>query len=939
MSVGSMLYKLILGPLELVFDAVYTLAYQATAHPGLAIIFLSLAINLLVLPLYRRADAMQEEERLQALRMKPGVDHIRKVFHGDERFMILQTYYRQNNYKPYYALKGSVSLLLEIPFFIAAYRYLSGLQLLQGVAFGPIADLGSPDGLIRLGGAALNLLPILMTAINIVSGAIYTKGMPLKSKVQLYGMALLFLVLLYDSPSGLVFYWTLNNLFSLVKNVFYKIPHPGRILKGLCSLAGLALFVVFCFLRPVTGMRRKLVITVFALLMQLPALVGLWRKRHPAGPDGKRGAEIETPTSRTVFTICCVFLTVLLGLLIPSALIADSPGEFVEMADFHSPLRYLVSSGLLAAGTFLIWCGIFYRLASEKGKYWFSLGAVIVSAAAVIDYMFFGKGYGNLSPLLKYDLPILNTASSYLLNTAVLLAVAGVILLLWRRKPELVQAVCIAGCLAITVMTVLNIRQAQPEIRKIGALAAQPREEEVQIPLSRDGKNVVVIMLDRAFSGFVPYVLNEKPELQRQFAGFTYYPNTLSYGARTNVGSPPLFGGYDYIPEEINSRPDVLLKDKQNEALKIMPSLFYENGFEVTVCDPVYANYTRPPDLSIYDDYPGMHTYNTIGLYTGIEELMFQMEHDVWNRNFFCFGLFKTAPLLLQDDIYNGGLYLSSNRSELFDAPQVISSVSTGHGLNLDFMKSYSVLKHLPSLSSFDVKQRNTFMMLVNDTTHSPMLTQTPNYVPQNDVDNKKYDSDHAVRTSIEGNQIRLDDSISMQHYHTLMAAFIQLGNWFDYLRDNRVYDNTRIILVADHGYYFGDLFNMELELPPYYQNDEDYSYLSVPAYNPLLMVKDFDSQDFRTDMTFMTNADTPLLAFSGLIYDPVNPFLGTPITDVHKHDNEQHIIFRDWLSGRDMDKHSFDEVSEERSVKRWLTLRNSNIFDMNNWTVEPPKE
>lgn len=55
--------------------------------------------------------------------------------------MILQTYYRQNHYKPTYVLRGAISLLLEIPFFIAAYRFLSNLQLLQGASFGPIHDL------------------------------------------------------------------------------------------------------------------------------------------------------------------------------------------------------------------------------------------------------------------------------------------------------------------------------------------------------------------------------------------------------------------------------------------------------------------------------------------------------------------------------------------------------------------------------------------------------------------------------------------------------------------------------------------------------------------------------------------------------------------------------------------------------------------------------
>ena len=153
--IWDILHKLILGPLELLFDAVYTVSYRITGSPGGSIILLSLAVNLLLLPLFRRVDAVQREERLQAQLLKPGTDKIRRVFRGDERFMILQTYYRQNNYKPWYALKGSLSLLLEIPFFLAAYRYLSGLSLLQGVPFGPVTDLGLPDQLISISGTSI----------------------------------------------------------------------------------------------------------------------------------------------------------------------------------------------------------------------------------------------------------------------------------------------------------------------------------------------------------------------------------------------------------------------------------------------------------------------------------------------------------------------------------------------------------------------------------------------------------------------------------------------------------------------------------------------------------------------------------------------------------------------------------------------------------------
>ncbi len=256
MSVLDVIYKILIGPLELLFEIIYTFAYRLTFDPaasvydpGLAIIALSIAVNLLVLPLYRRADAMQEEERDIQKRLKPGVDHIKKTFSGDERMMILQTYYRQNEYKPTYVLRGAVSLLLQIPFFIAAYNFLSNLILLRGASFGPIADLGSPDGLLRVGGYTLNALPVIMTLINIVSGVIYTRGHPLKTKLQLYGIALFFLIFLYNSPAGLVFYWTLNNLFSLLKNIFYKLRHSRQILCGLMSAAG-----VICFIIPFTDL-------------------------------------------------------------------------------------------------------------------------------------------------------------------------------------------------------------------------------------------------------------------------------------------------------------------------------------------------------------------------------------------------------------------------------------------------------------------------------------------------------------------------------------------------------------------------------------------------------------------------------------------------------------------------------------------------------------
>jgi len=64
--------------------------------------------------------------------------------------MILSAYYRQNNYHPLYYFRGMLGRLFQIPFFIAAYHFLSELALLQGSCFLFLNNLGKPDALLNL---------------------------------------------------------------------------------------------------------------------------------------------------------------------------------------------------------------------------------------------------------------------------------------------------------------------------------------------------------------------------------------------------------------------------------------------------------------------------------------------------------------------------------------------------------------------------------------------------------------------------------------------------------------------------------------------------------------------------------------------------------------------------------------------------------------------
>ena len=52
MSFFAILETLFIGPLKLIFEIIFGVANRFVSNPGLARIFLSLAMNILVLPLY-----------------------------------------------------------------------------------------------------------------------------------------------------------------------------------------------------------------------------------------------------------------------------------------------------------------------------------------------------------------------------------------------------------------------------------------------------------------------------------------------------------------------------------------------------------------------------------------------------------------------------------------------------------------------------------------------------------------------------------------------------------------------------------------------------------------------------------------------------------------------------------------------------------------------
>ena len=812
----GILYTLIIWPIEILFEFIFAIAkIILKGNIVLSILSLSLAVNILTLPLYKKADKLQNENKQKQTRMEPMIAHIKKTFIGDERFMMLQAYYRQSDYKPIHALRGSLSLFLQIPFFIAAYNFLSGMRVLNETSFGPINSLGRPDALLSFGGYVVNILPIAMTLINIISGAIYTKGQTVKTKIQLYGIALVFLILLYTSPSGLVLYWTFNNLFSLFKNIFDKIF--AQSIKN-------------------RNIENKL--------------------------DYHKNKKLDV-----VFWLGTSFLAVFTGCFIPSTIIKSSPTEFVDIWNAQNPCHYVLYSAMLAIGTFVIWIGLYYLLSDMKYKKIIGEIVFIICIVAIINYSYLGRKLSLINSNLQYDkYDVFNDSRLKIINLIVIIIIAVFIHFIYRLLKKHVIEVLFVLLISAIVLITVNLFSINAKYRKLINTGIQARDNEINIPLSRDGKNVIVFMLDRAMGTEFPYIINENPDLIEAFDGFTYYSNTVSFGGLTHFGSPSAFGGYEYTPWEMNERKSELLKDKHDEALSVLPVLFYQNGYNVTVCDPPYAGYIITPDLSIYDDYPGINAYITEGKFWGDADQRNDVIEKNRRRNFFCNSIMRISPMLFWVKIYNYGRYNQADASEMYSGVQVCDSVSTASGYKKDFLNWYYVLCNLNNISTVTDDETDTFLMMYNGSTHEPSLLQKPGYIPMETVDNRIYDNNLEFGYVLDGKTMEMSNTLQVSSYHVNMASLCRMADWFDWMRENGVYDNTRIIILADHG---GPLSQFDLETA---------DGTDLEQFMPLLMMKDFGATGFSVSEELMTNADGVSFAVKDIIDNPVNPFTGNSL-------------------------------------------------------------
>ena len=228
---------------------------------------------------------------------------------------------------------------------------------------------------------------------------------------------------------------------------------------------------------------------------------------------------------------------------------------------------------------------------------------------------------------------------------------------------------------------------------------------------------------------------------------------------------------------------------------------------------------------------------------------------------------------------------------------------------NSAFTENFSALYLLPDFTSFD-NDKNTYSFIGNDSPHEWVYLNAPEYT-------------HEVSEKVQiiNSSYEFVDEQQLKAYQVNMATFKTIGNYLKYLQENDCYDNTRIIIVSDHG--------RSLDLRSF-----DSDILDIGStYSATLLVKDFYSNsEIKTDYKLSTNADTLLYATDGLNLSEENPFTKEKITKVRENENEIELqIVVDNYSGNAkklINKNQFPFEDKTYIIK-------DNIFEAENWTLK----
>jgi YidC/Oxa1 family membrane protein insertase len=191
--------------------------HSYVANWGWAIVILTFIIKLIFFPL----SAASYKSMARMKEVQPRLMNLREQFKGDPQKLnrAMMDLYKQEKINP---LGGCLPVVVQIPVFIALYWVLlSSVEMRNAPWILWIKDLSVPDPYF--------ILPIIMAVSMFVQTRLNpTPPDPLQAKIMLW-MPIIFSVMFFFFPAGLVLYWVVNNILSIaqqwqINQMFIKRP-------------------------------------------------------------------------------------------------------------------------------------------------------------------------------------------------------------------------------------------------------------------------------------------------------------------------------------------------------------------------------------------------------------------------------------------------------------------------------------------------------------------------------------------------------------------------------------------------------------------------------------------------------------------------------------------------------------------------------------------
>ncbi len=227
---GVVTSSVLIGWLAWLLQKVLEFFYLLIPNYGVAIILVTLFTKIIFLPMTFKSS--ESTAKMAALNPKMAEIRTRLKSKPEKMNQEIAELYKREKVSP---LSGCLPLLLQLPIFFALYNLLNSHFELRGALFIPgwIPDLSSPESVLDFGftiplvnWTSLRLLPLIMLGTQLLSskftqpagaGQQQSAG---QMKLMTYALPIVFLFILYDMPSGLVLYWTVQNVLSIAQQLY-----------------------------------------------------------------------------------------------------------------------------------------------------------------------------------------------------------------------------------------------------------------------------------------------------------------------------------------------------------------------------------------------------------------------------------------------------------------------------------------------------------------------------------------------------------------------------------------------------------------------------------------------------------------------------------------------------------------------------------------------